>query len=182
MSTNSEKTEYIKARVNERIKHDFDTVCQALEIKPAEQMRELIVGFIAKEARLLGEELQIRITQPSGYDYGAWRVDIKLKNPEDFPFPIVFPMPKLSSRAMRSDPEYQVAWLSVHTEKHEMGGILREGVWRGHLYSNGCTESQNPTSLETVEKALRDTLRPLLDLQLVEKSFRNRYHSSAGHN
>ncbi len=38
------------------------------------------------------------------------------------------------------------------------GGEFVNGEWRGHLYSNGCPEVENPTSIEMVREALANTV------------------------
>lgn len=163
--SNLEKTEYLKARVNERIKHDFEAICTALGVKPAEQMRELVLAFIALEEKHLGDRIQVRVSRPDGYQTGAWRVEIKLKNPEECAYPLVFPMPKLAKRAFHSDPECRAAWFNGETQKFEMGGLLQNGMWRGDFYSNGIDEDNNPTSLEQVEEALRHVIERGIDFR-----------------
>jgi hypothetical protein len=157
-----EKTEYLKARVDENIKNEFEDICAALEIKPAEQLRKLVLAFIAQEEKLLGERVQIRVTRPETYDVGAWRLEIKLRKPEDCPYPMVFPLPKLERRLMLPDPEYRAAWFDSEASAHEPAGVLIDGIWRGNCYSNGIAESENPTSLETVERELRHNIEMVL--------------------
>lgn len=161
-----EKTEYLKARVDEAIKKDFESICAALEIKPAEQMRKLILAFIAQEEKQLGERIQVRVTRPEDYQHGAWRVEIKLKNQEERAFPRVFPLPKFKHRVFHSDPEYRAAWFNSDTQDYEMAGVLLDGVWRGNFYTNGIAESDNPTSLGQVEHALRENIEKTLAYRL----------------
>ncbi|HEF4763160.1 TPA: hypothetical protein SAN82_005638 [Pseudomonas putida] len=161
-----EKTEYLKARVDEGIKTDFEGICAALEIKPAEQLRKLVLAFIAQEEKRLGERVQVRVTRPEGYQHGAWRVEIKLKKPEECPYPLVFPLPKLEKRSIHCDPEYRAAWFDSGTQLHEPGGVLQDGVWRGNCYTNGIAEPDNPTSLEEVEQALRQIIETGLAYRL----------------
>ncbi|ODJ92709.1 hypothetical protein BB779_24625 (plasmid) [Pseudomonas viridiflava] len=158
-----EKTEYLKARVDDGIKSDFEEICRSLSIKPAEQLRELVLAFIAKEEKQLGERVQIRISRPEGYMHGAWRAEIKLRKPEECPYPAVFPLPKLERRMIRCDPEYHAAWFDAVTQLHEPAGVLNGGIWRGDCYSNGIAESDNPTPLEEVEKALRKNIEMVLE-------------------
>lgn len=161
-----EKTEYLKARVNEGIKNDFEGICAALEIKPAEQLRKLVLAFIAQEEKHLGERIQVRVTRPEDYQHGAWRVEIKLKNTEECPFPRVFPFPKLKYRVFHSDPEYRAAWFNGDTQEYETAGVLQDGVWRGNFYTNGIAEPDNPTSLEEVEQALQQIIETTLAYRL----------------
>lgn len=158
-----EKSEYLKARVDEVIKNDFEGICAALEIKPAEQLRKLVLAFIAQEEKQLGERVQIRMSRPEGYHHGAWRVEVKLRKPEERSYAIVFPLPKLDKRSIHCDPEYRAAWFDGATQQHEPAAVLKDGVWRGNCYSNGIAESDNPTSLEEVEGALRKSIEILLD-------------------
>lgn len=158
-----EKTEYLKARVDDGIKSDFEHICRALSIKPAEQLRELVLAFIAKEEKQLGERVQIRVSRPEGYMHGAWRVEIKLRKPEECPYPAVFPLPQLERRVFRSDPEYDAAWFDAAKQSYEPAGILNEGIWRGACYSNGVDESDNPTPLKEVEQALRKNIEMVLE-------------------
>jgi len=157
-----EKTEYLKARVDEGIKNDFEGICTALAIKPAEQLRKLALAFITLEEKRLGERVQIRVSRPETYDAGAWRVEIKLRKPEECPYPVVFPLPKLEKRLIHCDPEYRAAWFDSATQLHEPAGVLKDGMWRGDCYSNGIAESDNPTPLEEVEQALRKNIEMVL--------------------
>ena len=157
-----EKTEYLKARVDEGIKNDYEDICAALEIKPAEQLRKLVLAFIAQEKKQLGERVQIRVSRPETYEAGAWRVEIKLKKPEECPYPLVFPLPDLDKRSIHCDPEHRAAWFNAETQTHETAGVLRDGIWRGDCYTNGIAESENPTSLEVVEQALRNKIEMAL--------------------
>lgn len=160
----SEKTEYLKARVDEFIKKDFEAICESLRIKPAEQMRQLAIEFIKREEQRLGQRIQILVTRPNGYDYGAWRVEIRLRNPRDNSYPVVFPFPKLEKRIFHSDVDCQAAWRNPATEEFEIGGLLQNGIWRGHLYSNGIAEIENPTSLELIKEELRRIIDSLIEI------------------
>jgi hypothetical protein len=161
-----EKTEYLKARVDEGIKNDFEGICKALAIKPAEQLRELVLAFIAQEEKQLGERVQVRVSRPEDYQHGAWRVEIKLRKPEECPYPLVFPLPKLAKRSIHCDPEHRAAWFDSATLSHEPAAVLKEGLWRGDCYSNGIAEPDNPTSLEEVEQALRQNVEMVLAYHL----------------
>ncbi|WP_449106754.1 hypothetical protein [Pseudomonas mohnii] len=159
-----EKTEYLKARVDERIKSDFEDVCRQLGIKPAEQMRELVVDFLEKQKKLLSETIQIQITRPDGYDYGAWHVQIKVKDSvKNLPAP--FQLPKISHRSIHSEPGYQAAWLDLDKHEYEMGGLLINRLWRGNLYSNGMPENENPSTLDDVREALKREIEKILASQ-----------------
>jgi hypothetical protein len=53
--------------------------------------------------------------------------------------------------------------------KYELGGAFADGKWFGHIYSNGCPEEDNPTSIEDVRGALYDSITNLFDKFLSAK-------------
>lgn len=163
-----EKSEYLKARVTEQIKKDYEIICADLGVKPADQMRELVTAFITQEQKRLGQRVQVRITRPDGYDHGAWRMEIKLKDPEQNELPLIFPTTGLPYRSVHSDPEHRAVWYNHAIQLNDMGGLLQNGVWRGHLYSNGIAESDNPTTLADVEQHFQALIEKLLVVQAVE--------------
>lgn len=110
--------------------------------------------------------MQIQICRPHGYDLGAYTVEINLDPSEwnDFHgWPIVFEIPKLDKRALYPDEHYRVA-VPVSRTEIELRGILRNGCWRGHCYSNGVEENDNPTPIATVKVALEANINNALQI------------------
>lgn len=156
---------YIRTRLSERTRADFDAVCKTINITPSEQLRILIEKFLEKTIDATRARSVVHIYRPEGYDLGAWRITITLSNPSDglwneMPFP--FKLPELSSRRIASDKEN----LAVVNDggKIVIGGKFdHAGIWRGHLYSNGIAEDENPTSIDEVRDVLHDTVKELLE-------------------
>lgn len=94
--------------------------------------------------------MHISITRPADYMLGAWRAHIALKpeeTPQFLPDAYPFSLPRLKARAIRPDDGYRSAPLD---SSRGFDGMLIRGEWRGHVYSNGCTEANNPTSIDEV--------------------------------
>ena len=163
MST-EDLTDYLRARVPKRTKDDFAAICETLGKTPTEQIRELIEEFIKREYGRLSDRIAVHIFRPADYEDGAWRVTIKLRNPAEMIWggrSIPFALPALPKRRLQSDPEYRAIIFDGHTPY--FGGEFVTGEWRGHLYSNGCSEAENPTSTQAVADALTATIAELID-------------------
>lgn len=156
----AERSEFIKARVSQIEKIEFERVCDALGRRASDQLRELIANFVSEYQQRHEDLLRIEIWRPEGYDFGAWRVSIQQRGGGRKQTG-VFPLPKLKHRLIVSDPEFRGV-LSLGGGEVELGGCLAAGEWRGHLYSNGISESENPTSLQAVKDALYALLTPIL--------------------
>ena len=148
---NVNRAEFIRARVSRRTKDDFDEICRELGKTPTEQMRELVEAFVRAEYGRLRDRLNVHIYHPADYAPEAWRVTMKLRDPTEMTWagaPIPFPMPNPGYVAITYGPNHMPA----------LGGKFVNGEWRGHLYSNGCREVENPTSIEMVREALANTV------------------------
>ncbi|MER9947374.1 hypothetical protein [Mesorhizobium sp. M0047] len=160
MQPDSSRTEFLRARVTERTKIDFDAICQELGKTSTEQMRELIEDFVRENYNVLTDRVVVHIYRPEGYSFGAWRVTIKLRNPADMTWSgtsVPFHLPDLPKRRLISDPEYRSVVEGADGQP-TLGGVFDGPEWRGHVYSNGSEEPENPTPIVQVEKALRDTI------------------------
>lgn len=165
-----EKASFLRARVSDRLKQDFEDICKVLGNKqPTVQLRELVEQFVREKSDQLDDRIIVHIYRPDGYDLGAWRVLITLRNPEEGLWcgkPIPFALPTLEKRRLDSDKEYQ-SIVGVPSKEHfvgyGMGGSFINGEWRGHLYSNGIAEKDNPTSIEEVRILLVNVINSLLD-------------------
>lgn len=90
------------------------------------------------------------ISRPDGYDFGAWRMEAKL-GPKildklgntDFPFSL----PALPKRLCLPEKKY------VRAVAGEMCGCFVKGEWLGDWYSNGISETENPTTMDAVRDA-----------------------------
>lgn len=157
-----EKSELLRVRVTPKMKGDFEAICKNLgDIQPADKLRELVEAFVDAHIDSLGDRVAVHISKPHGYDPGAWQVFIKLRDKEESIWhgsSIPFPLPDtFKKRRLSSDREYQAVVgvaISKGFNQYEMGGVFVNGEWRGHLYSNGIEEGQNPTSIEEVKAGL----------------------------
>ncbi len=162
-----DRSEFLRTRVTETEKKKFEDICAAIGSKPAEQLRKHVIEFINAHSMHLKEEFTIHIFKPDDterpYDPGAWKVIIRLKNTNKDTPPILFRFPKLKKRIFHSDQDYFAAW-PIETGGHEICGMLKNGIWTGHLYSNGTPEDKNPTSIETVRETLMEEIKKQLSL------------------
>jgi hypothetical protein len=166
-----EKTDLFRVRVSPRIKADFEEICKTFGNKPpADMLREIVGTFVQSNLSRLSDRVVVYISRPDGYDFGAWRVFIKLRNPEEATWcgsSVPFSLPtSFKKRRLASDSEYQSV-VGVLNEKtfveYEMGGVFINGEWRGHLYSNGVEEGKNPTTIDEVKSGLVDHISKHLD-------------------
>ncbi|MBX5210791.1 hypothetical protein [Rhizobium sp. NZLR11] len=160
-----EKDAIIKARISSGTKADFEAICQGIGVQPTTKARELIEEFVKAEYGRLTDRLTVHIYRPSGYDYGAWRVKMQLRDPSEMQFfsaSVPFPLPELPKRRLHPDDGY-LSVVSSKTGGFTLGGQFVGGLWEGHLYSNGVEEDQNPTKLEEVQAALYSTVIALMD-------------------
>ncbi|ABC90773.1 hypothetical protein RHE_CH01988 [Rhizobium etli CFN 42] len=159
-----EKTEIIRARIDKATKADFEAIATSFDKTPSDQLRELIEEFIGKYADRIDDRVVVHIYQPAKYDYGAWRVTVKLRNPGEGLWhgsEIPFPLPELPKRRIASDPEYVA--IVVRNNEIDLGGKFVLGEWRGHIYTNGVPENENPTPLEMVKEELWRTVIEIID-------------------
>lgn len=160
MKNDEPMSEFLRTRVSETTKRDFEDICQTLGKTSTEQIRELVEAFVRREFGILSDRVSVHIYQPQRYGDGAWRIIIKLRNPAEMMWGgavIPFNLPELKKRRLISDPEY-LAVVTKQDGQPDLGGKFDRGEWRGHVYSNGCPESENPTSIEEVRTALHDTI------------------------
>jgi len=159
----ADKSEFLRARVSKQTKSVFEDICAELGKTATEQLREIIEAFVRREYGRLRDRVTVHIYRPAGYDLGAWRVTIKLRNPDEATWggaAVPFALPNLPKRRISSDPEYTA--VLFRGDQLDLGGKFVKGEWRGHLYSNGCPESENPTSVDTVREALASTIDTLV--------------------
>ncbi len=157
-------SDFLRTRVLPQTKIDFLAICNELGKTPTEQLRELVEAFITREYGRLHDRIAVHIYRPAGYDLGAWRVTVKLRNPAEMTWngtAIPFALPALPKRRLESDPEYRALVFDHH--QPYFGGEFSAGEWRGHLYSNGCPESENPTPIEAVAEALTTIITQLIE-------------------
>lgn len=92
-----------------------------------------------------GEGATVKIRQPDGYDYGAWRVQISLDddNPGLHGF---IPLHPLSNRLIIADPGYNgIKVMSNGIPLPAMRFV--SGRCELHLYTNGIAEEDNPVTV-----------------------------------
>ncbi len=160
-----EKDAIVKARISSATKGDFEDICQELGVQPTTKVRELIEAFVKEEYGRLSDRLTIHIYKPSHYDYGAWCVKMKLRNPLEMQFqgiPVPFHLPELPKRRLNPKEGY-LSVVALPNGEFTIGGQFVDGVWEGHLYSNGSEEGQNPTPVEEVQSALYENVIKVMD-------------------
>jgi len=156
-----DKTSILKARVSEALHDDFLVVCGAMGRTPAAMMRDLVQRHVTENQHLLEGNVKVSIERPTDYQYGAWRARISLRTADDMRFhgaPIPFELPQLPARRIHPDDGYAVAATNWDRTGSGLAGIFVDGVWEGHLYSNGIEEGANPTSIEAVRAALESAV------------------------
>ena len=100
--------------------------------------------------------LSYAISQPDGYQYGAWRLEVYAGKNHWSEFganDVGFKIPHL--------PKRHIIVKSPYLMDHQVGR-LKDGYWCADLYSNGIAEDRNPTSLGTVEAAIRSSIEGAL--------------------
>lgn len=153
-----DKGSVLKARVTELLHADFLAVCQAVGSTPAAQLRLLIEAFVDHRRDYLEDDVKVHLDRPAGYDFGAWKARITLRDGTAMQWmdaPIPFNLPSLPKRRVHPDTGFAVA--AGYEEGHASGlaGIFVDGVWEGHVYTNGVPEEENPTPIEAIAEALR---------------------------
>lgn len=151
-----EKSEFLKARVSEKLKAEFEDICRTYDKQPTVKLRELVYEFVRAERHRLGDRVLIDIYKPDHYDIGAWRVTIKLRDREALIWngqPVPFEFPELPERSLVCEREY-AAVIVKEGGDCRLGGKFVDGTWKGDLYSNGCLETENPTPVELVRSEL----------------------------
>ena len=161
-----EKDTFIKARIAAETKKDFDDICQTLGVQPTSKVRELVEAFVQREYGRLEDRLTVHIYHPTDYDFGAWRVKMRLRNPAAINWqgnPVPFAFPQLPKRRLHPDEPYLSVVQQPGGNGYAIGGHFVNGTFEGHLYSNGIEEEQNPTSIEEVREALARVVIDILD-------------------
>lgn len=156
-----EKASVLKARVSEDLHSAFVAVCDAVGSTPAAQLRRLIEDFVRRQRHHLENDVKVHLERPEGYDFGAWKARITLRDPRAMQWmgsPIPFSLPSLPKRRVHPDSGFAV--VAPREEGHPSGldGIFVDGVWEGHVYTNGVAEDENPTPIDAVAKALREAI------------------------
>ena len=108
--------------------------------------------------------MNIEITQPEGYDFGAWQAIIKLDDAEKEIVkerPLVFKIPRLNYRNILSDDGYRMP--GFVNDEVTLGGIFKDGIWCGHVYSNGIAEEKNPVSIDSVKIGLEERIKQSIE-------------------
>lgn len=108
--------------------------------------------------------MNIEITQPEGYDLGAWQTIIKLDDEEKEIVkdrPLAFKIPRLNYRNILSDDGYRMA--GFINDEVKLGGLFKDGIWCGHVYSNGIAEEKNPVSIASVKISLEEHIKQSIE-------------------
>jgi hypothetical protein len=154
----------LNIRIPSGLKGRFESTCAVVGQPASAVIRSIVIAWLRDNESLSQDDVHVTVFKPDEYQAGAWQFSIGLiKQPpgtySDIPIP--FSLPDLPKRHILSDKGFRAVVLKDGGA--QLGGQLVNGVWRGHVYSNGCAESENPTSLQTVRKALKravlETLR-----------------------
>ncbi len=111
-----------------------------------------------------GGAMKLEVSQPPGYQEGAYRVEARLEDDElqDYGvIPIAFEIPTMSARFIHTKPPYIVAVSDIHGTK--IRGTFVDGKWECHVYSNGVHEKDNPTRIEEVQSRIEASIASALD-------------------
>lgn len=161
-----DKDDLLRARVPSATKANFEKIAESAGRNPSELLRDLVHEYVAANIHRLPDRVVVHIGKPRDYQPGAWTVLIKLRDPNEgiwLDHPISFALPELKLRRLASDKDYGTVVGLPDFSGYTSGGIFLNGVWRGHLYSNGIPEDENPTTIEEVRQRLRDDVTSLLD-------------------
>lgn len=153
-----EKSEVLKARVSEELHRQFSEACFAIGVSPAAKLRALIEAFVAEQHTLTEDDVKIAIDQPDTYMDGAYRVRMTLRKRDAMEFagvPLTFALPRLPKRRIHPDKGFAAAASNWDGEGSGLDGVFVDGAWEGHIYSNGVSEEDNPSSIEAVLQALK---------------------------
>jgi hypothetical protein len=164
-----ESEQILKIRLSEKMKKQFVDACDLAdkEVDTSLRLRMLMREFIKKTLpRRIAVE--VKIWRPKGYDAGAYKVKILIGEKEQLAykkFPVPFRIPRLKCRLFIADKGYMKAiQLESRTEQR---GIFIDGIWTGHVYTNGVAENENPESTDVVKASLEDSvenaLLPIMD-------------------
>lgn len=108
------------------------------------------------------------ISRPDGFEHGAWKIEATLSTQvierlSHGTSPLAFHLPDMSKRLCYPDPPY--------VRPNVSGGfsVFINGVWTGHLYSNGITEDENPVTIDAFREAfIRSVTKSIAESGLME--------------
>ena len=158
------KETYIRARISENSKKNFEFICNQLGVVPSNQIRQMIDDFIDQHDQQ-HDLVTVHIHRPDGYDVGAWRVTAKLTDPAYGLWggvPIPFRLPNLKYRQINSDEDY-IAIVYIDGQPIR-GGKFLSGIWHGYVHTDTYPEASNPTTIATVKKEIFDCIVNTLKL------------------
>ncbi len=104
-----------------------------------------------------GKLCSLEVTKPATYQFGAWRVDISLKEGVKVTDPSVLTglhYPRLPHRLVIADRDEPYRSVASGEEDNEPGFMFVDGVCKLDVYSNGKQEELNPTPMWKVAEAL----------------------------
>lgn len=111
-------------------------------------IRSVKAGLARAILARLPTRVRCSIFRPDGYQYGAWRVELRLTAAlQRFisDCSLQFDIPELPKRHILMAPAFRFG---------PRAGRFVDGIWKADLYSNGIEEARNPTSLDAVKRAL----------------------------
>lgn len=123
--------------------------------------------------------MELRIFQPEGYSFGAFKVEASLSGDEAEAYavwPISFHLPELPKRLIHTPLTFVVAASTEAGTK--LRGIFVNGKWESHVYSNGIAEEENPTKIGDVETELRKAITTSIKLAVYEYAQSKRWRSN----
>ncbi|RBQ33669.1 hypothetical protein [Rahnella variigena] len=99
----------------------------------------------------------INYNRPENYEAGAWQLEIVLSQEameNDDLIGDYFFIPKLPNRLILVDGQYARAAMNPETNEYEITMQFINGKSKAHVYTNGISENENPTSLKEVCDAI----------------------------
>lgn len=114
----------------------------------SQSIRSLRVALARAILPQLPTRVRCFIFRPDNYQYGAWRVEMRLTPAIQQLWsgsPFLFDLPTLPRRHFIMESGFRA---------DERAGRFIDGVWKADLYTNGIHEAENPTDLRKVEHAL----------------------------
>ncbi|WNK56300.1 MULTISPECIES: hypothetical protein [Pantoea] len=109
---------------------------------------------------------KIILSQPEGYDYGAWKVEIEFTpeaRKEYEKSSPVFCFPKIAQRLFVAQKPYDGIYTDPESQDMEVGFRFIDGRMICHVYSNGVPEEENNSFISEVIDSLYLKLEAVTD-------------------
>ena len=107
-----------------------------------------------------GQHVTMAIVQPDDYMHGVWviRMTMKSASAEHVLEGIPLPFPQAQGRVFTPGSVYGGPVRNPETRQYELGFRFYSGYSEFHMYSNGCPEGENSTSLDRLAEQLSEVI------------------------